>query len=529
MKTKIVFSILVSTFVFFSCTGPEYLPVTKEEAPALKLETYTPLPTLSDANSGLSFTTPATTTSAPRTNTPTKIPTNTPLPPLPDFDHVLTYGGGAGGSTAYDYCLSNFPGQIPATTGKKTIRQTAYLCLWGMPYDIPFEVNLISPNNEITLTGIFKATSNNSLVWSGHNPEEHASRAYSATANQTAVFINQTIVLKPLIANMIVISPWWPDDFPSGMWQIHVIWTGGETHGILDANTRDNPEGRPSIRVIDHRLKTEILPSGVIEQRTVHSGDPGTVSGTGFMSNSIVYLLVYTAENTGIYNPTFERFVFVTGKSVLTDDNGKFMVNLSDNFETGRLYMVLGVVDPQAKLTIGSASEINTDAIEAEEIFYIQPPGPVFDTSSTGSVSHGFFIINQLSEKCIDVRGLPGTENEAPLQLWDCEFGDSYTDQRWEFVNDGFLRNVLSGKCMDVKGLPGINNEDQLQLWDCEFSDPNNTDQRWKITSDGFLENLRSGKCIDVRGLPGVSNEDSLQLWDCEYGNSNTDQKWYLK
>lgn len=148
----------------------------------------------------------------------------------------------------------------------------------------------------------------------------------------------------------------------------------------------------------------------------------------------------------------------------------------------------------------------------------------------TPPVSRGFFIVSLISGKCIDARGLPGTENETPLQLWDCEFNDPNTDQKWEFVNDGFLQNTLSDKCMDVRGLPpGVGNEDIIQLWNCEFSDLGNTDQKWQITNDGFLVNSRSGKCMDVRGLPGITNEDPLQLWDCEYGSSNTDQQWYLR
>ncbi len=84
----------------------------------------------------------------------------------------------------------------------------------------------------------------------------------------------------------------------------------------------------------------------------------------------------------------------------------------------------------------------------------------------------GFFIVNVLSGKCIDAKGKPGIENEISLQLWDCEFNDPNTDQRWEFVNGGFLQNVLSGKCMDVTGLPGMNNENPLQLWTVNSQTP---------------------------------------------------------
>jgi len=95
-------------------------------------------------------------------------------------------------------------------------------------------------------------------------------------------------------------------------------------------------------------------------------------------------------------------------------------------------------------------------------------------------------------------------------------------------TSDGFIQNALSHKCLEVKGYPGVNNEAPLQLWDCEFSEPSTTDQRWELTNEGFIRNKLSGKCIDVVGLPGVQNEAPLQLWDCEFSqpSETTDQRW---
>lgn len=101
----------------------------------------------------------------------------------------------------------------------------------------------------------------------------------------------------------------------------------------------------------------------------------------------------------------------------------------------------------------------------------------------------GIFIRNELSNKCIDVAGDPGTANGAPLQLFDCElsgFNPSgrTTDQRWEYIGAGFLRNGLSNKCIDVAGDPGTANGAPLQLFDCELSGFNTSgrtsDQRWR-------------------------------------------------
>ncbi|MBD2124886.1 RICIN domain-containing protein, partial [Microcoleus sp. ZQ-A2] len=88
--------------------------------------------------------------------------------------------------------------------------------------------------------------------------------------------------------------------------------------------------------------------------------------------------------------------------------------------------------------------------------------------------------------------GAPGRAIGTPLQLWDCETSGrnlengSLTDQRWTFIKDGFIRNNLSEKCIDVAGTPGSANSAPLQLWDCETSGRNLengslTDQRWKL------------------------------------------------
>ncbi|MCC5605430.1 RICIN domain-containing protein [Nostoc sp. CHAB 5834] len=155
----------------------------------------------------------------------------------------------------------------------------------------------------------------------------------------------------------------------------------------------------------------------------------------------------------------------------------------------------------------------------------------------------GFFIINELSNKCIDVSGDPGTANGAPLLLFDCElsgFNGSgrTTDQKWEFLRGGFLRNKLSNKCIDVSGDPGTANGAPLLLFDCELSGFNGsgrtTDQRWEYIGAGFLRNGLSNKCIDVVGNPGTVNGARLELFDCELSGftgtgARSDQRWRLQ
>ncbi|MDZ8260195.1 RICIN domain-containing protein [Nostoc sp. ChiQUE01b] len=152
----------------------------------------------------------------------------------------------------------------------------------------------------------------------------------------------------------------------------------------------------------------------------------------------------------------------------------------------------------------------------------------------------GIFIINELSNKCIDVAGNPGTANSVPLLLANCELSGfsgagRITDQKWEFIRGGFIRNKLSNKCIDVEGKPGTADGTRLILSDCElsgFSSPfGTTDQRWEYIGAGFIRNVLSDKCIDVRGDPGTIDAAPLVLSDCEisgFSGSGTtsDQRW---
>lgn len=104
---------------------------------------------------------------------------------------------------------------------------------------------------------------------------------------------------------------------------------------------------------------------------------------------------------------------------------------------------------------------------------------------ATNASAQGRFIVNQLSGRCIDVAGAPGTENGAQLQLWDCESSGrnpngTPTDQLWEFLPDGFIRNSLSGRCIDVAGAPGTRNGAPIQLFDCEVAG-GESDQYWRL------------------------------------------------
>ncbi|MCC5629795.1 RICIN domain-containing protein [Nostoc sphaeroides] len=152
----------------------------------------------------------------------------------------------------------------------------------------------------------------------------------------------------------------------------------------------------------------------------------------------------------------------------------------------------------------------------------------------------GMFIINELSNRCLDVSGDPGTANGTPLILANCElsgFSSSgrITDQKWEFIRGGFIRNKLSNRCINVEGEPGTADGTRLILSDCELSGTTSgfrtTDQRWEYIGAGFLRNGLSDKCIDVSGDPGIVNGAPLLLNECQISGfsgsgQSSDQRW---
>ena len=155
----------------------------------------------------------------------------------------------------------------------------------------------------------------------------------------------------------------------------------------------------------------------------------------------------------------------------------------------------------------------------------------------------GRFIVNNLSGKCIDVSGAPGTANGSELILWPCETSGrstngAETDHRWQMLPNGLIRNKLSGKCIDVQGQPGTVDGSRLQISTCETSglSPNGaqSDQQWQMLPNGLIRNKASGKCIDVSGEPGTADGTRLLLWPCEASGhspsgAQTDQVWRLQ
>ncbi len=351
---------------------PSFYTATSTEtfAPAVATLTEGPSATPTDTSTPMPLNTPTTTLTVVNAPTlmPWKIPVNTPLPPLPDFDQALTIGGAAG-PNLYIMCKYNLlPGKTPPAIAGGIIyyNETAFLCLLGAPLDTPFQVELTSPDGELKLKGVFQANSKpNNLLWAGHISEDYGNMVFTHEA--------------PFL---VIIRLWWPVDLPAGIWQIHVKWADGETYGSLEVGITEDVLPGPRIQVRDSRMATEMLPVRPSSIVIFHPSDTQEMLGAGFEPNSVVYVLLYTRTD-GVYSSL--RLSFVTGTPILTDDQGEFAVGFPANLEKGRNYMALAVVDPEAKLTIDLEelglpiydnmmySNMNSNAIEAKDFFYIEP------------------------------------------------------------------------------------------------------------------------------------------------------------
>lgn len=83
-------------------------------------------------------------------------------------------------------------------------------------------------------------------------------------------------------------------------------------------------------------------------------------------------------------------------------------------------------------------------------------------------VLHVYYLVNQLTGKCMDVTDARG-DNRAPIQQWQCNNGGS--EKWWLPPSDGAIgtfvpfQNFRTGKCLDVPG--GAVQSSNIQQYSC--------------------------------------------------------------
>jgi hypothetical protein len=288
MKTKISFSIFLILAVISACGGQGSTPTPSSPAQALLLP-----PTL------------------------TLTPSSTPLPPIPDFDQVVNFGGGGGGRPAI------YPGFSPSmSVFMEPLNPAATLYLWGVRFNLPFQLQLISPDGRVfQSTDIWVENSTGEIQWEGY-------QAFLGGANMAA---------NPRYVSLLI---WWPNNFPSGQWHISASGDG------LQASTDFIVEARngPSLDVLDTRPSNEIIP--FYGRHPAHEDGTGDLVGLNYHPNIPVYLLLYH-ESPAVYL----QFELLNKQVVVSDSNGTITAKLAGLSESEEQFLVVGVSDPETQLS----------------------------------------------------------------------------------------------------------------------------------------------------------------------------------
>ena len=295
--------------------------------------------------------------------------TNTPLPPLPDFDEIISFAPGAGGEADEWVFPDNFTytGPPPAAQGGLSFRsfsangrgfqnlpRLAYLYLWGFPADRPFKISLVSPDGSQSLSGDFRVSvdpeGNQKLIWPDQETElvdVHTSQNSLATE----------------------IDFWWPGTLAEGVWKIEVTWQGGAFTGEFDAGNK----GLPEIYLEETGPADQFLP---LCHPARHQTDLPVI-GEGFPVTSLAYILLYERYPSFNESNRAKHFKLVWKSSALTDGNGTFRSTLPYEIKSGFTYQLIAVTDSNVSIT----EQLYGETIDAADCFQ----APISRSACTGA------------------------------------------------------------------------------------------------------------------------------------------------
>jgi hypothetical protein len=322
----------LTVFVISACGTTEAYSPDMEQAPVSMSPvppSSTPLsPVASDPNPTQSLVPAIILTSDPAQTTivpSISVPTNTPLPSLPDFEEVLTFeGGGAGGG----WCL---PPVAPNTIEVVNVMfgESADFCVavLDMGMDQSFHFQITAPDGrQYTSPTLTINESTHEVQWEGYGD----SYGYAEYLEKHTLYLS--------LAN------WMPVDFSEGQWQIQI---SGDNFSIADRFSVSREMGQPYIGAVDARSETQIMPvnreSGL---HLVKVGDNGRIGviGSDFPAGAEIYILLYRSfsESRGAE--------LVQKMSVISDSAGSIKAELTGPFDLGQSYYVVGLSDPATPL-----------------------------------------------------------------------------------------------------------------------------------------------------------------------------------
>ncbi|MBI5935254.1 MAG: hypothetical protein HY867_16255 [Chloroflexi bacterium] len=263
------------------------------------------------------------------TFTPTFLPTftftitNTSLPPLPDFDELVTFGGGGGGGEC------GVPPSLPPALEVHQYNNVLVLCMWGVNFGLPFEITFNAPDGRIA--GPIKLLVDQrtgKVKWQGYHQDDFLA---IADWGNNGTFAEVQI--------------WWPIDYPTGQWQAVAYGEGLQASDYFQVQKESS---HPYIAALNPRPWNDITP-GIID-RGLHmiqlkGNRKVNMLGLGYPLNSIVYLLTYRGNT-----PSSQDFILIATQAVHSDFNGSFTAELIGAFDPGQSYLIVGVCDPNAHI-----------------------------------------------------------------------------------------------------------------------------------------------------------------------------------
>ncbi len=312
MKTNIRFLIPVTLAIILACGTQPYVPSASTPTQALVVLSNSPEPPESQL---ASTQTPA--------DQPTAVPTvpggvtDTPLPPLPDFQQLVTFGIGGGGGPGPCAEYQNTAPAIVVLIDQSA--QSAILCLSGVLYDRPFQLKLISPDGRsLQSNNIRLNQATGDVEWSGY-------QGFFASADSTGGSPSMTL------------SIWWPNSLPAGQWHISASSNG------FQAESDFSVERTPGIVVLDTGFGNEIIPSTERHRHPFKANGHADVLGLNYPAHTPVYVLLY-------HQLTPIDFALVDAQAIVSDGNGSISTELAGPFESNANYMLVGITDPHTEL-----------------------------------------------------------------------------------------------------------------------------------------------------------------------------------
>ena len=259
------------------------------------------------------------------TNTqPPPAPSNMDLPPLPDFKGSVVASGMGGGPLCDD--LYQGPPHIQGAANSFVPARTGYLCLYGMPFDEGFRVDLTAPDNSITLSGDYYATVQTFDVFSNNINL----RNFGSYSNWLGGSPPGDFFVIGWAYTRIFIKIRWSSNLPEGYWRFSVRTAGGME--VVEDFTVVKPYS-PIITVVDSR-QNWITPA----YSTCHYADQPQdlfAVAVGYPSNREIYLYVYE-QNDGL----------VFQSTAWTDSVGHFYVPIRGPYRQNGKYFLIAVPEP---------------------------------------------------------------------------------------------------------------------------------------------------------------------------------------